>query len=154
VQDLLPQHVLRAVVSQQDVPCDLLNCGHLFADLKSVKPNTLNTWNTNTGWNSKLTPPTCNHRGYTAIASKLQPDDAFLLVSKIFDEFDKLCDKWGVTKIETIGAFALNVLASGPVQKTGALNTDTEPSRLDQAMHIGPQSAWKPGQRPTTCGRS
>lgn len=50
-------------------------CGHLFSDIV----------------------------GYTALASKLTADQTFILLSQVYEVFDRLCIKWGITKIETIG---------------------------------------------------
>jgi len=79
-QDLLPDHVLCECLlpsssKEKLLRGDNLLCGHLFSDVA----------------------------GFTAMASKMAPEDAFLMVSQLFRVFDGLCDKWRVTKIETVG---------------------------------------------------
>jgi len=37
------------------------------------------------------------------MSTGLTPQESFEFVASVFGEFDKICKKWGVTKIETIG---------------------------------------------------
>ena len=76
VQNLLPDHVFKALL-RGDVEnvVDDFTCGHLFLDLK----------------------------GFTQLSSLLTPEESFDFISSLFSSFDEICQKWGVTKIETIG---------------------------------------------------
>ena len=77
IQDLLPHHVIHAACTgkQFEAGGGTVLCGHMFADIV----------------------------GYTSLASKLKPSEAFHLLSDLYDRIDRLCNKWGITKIDTIG---------------------------------------------------
>jgi len=89
-QDLLPDHVLKRDLVKRRMQerrsfhgtpqksllsADNLTCGHLFADVA----------------------------GFTKLCAGLAPEQAFIVISELFKEFDNLCAKWGVIKVETIG---------------------------------------------------
>jgi class 3 adenylate cyclase len=74
---LLPHNVIMAAFKKEQSTkrSTSSTCGHMFADII----------------------------GYTSLASKLKPSEAFLLLSDLYDRIDQLCNKWGITKIDTIG---------------------------------------------------
>ena len=79
IRRLLPEHVFKAYLSSElHTICDENVCGHLFLDLK----------------------------GFTEMSKQLTPEESFAFLSSLFGAFDECCAKWGVVKIETIGAFA------------------------------------------------
>lgn len=76
VQNLLPDHIFQALVKGNlESVADEFVCGHFFLDLK----------------------------GFTQLSSSLTPEESFMFISSLFSSFDAICEKWGVTKIETIG---------------------------------------------------
>ena len=77
IQDLLPYHILTSAgeSSRDDLRTSSVTCGIMFVDIV----------------------------GFSALTDEVQSRDAFLLLSYLFDFFDELCDKWGITKIDTIG---------------------------------------------------
>jgi adenylate cyclase len=53
--------------------------------------------------------------GFTAIAEAQSPEDTVAMLNKLFTEFDKICERFGVEKVRTIGDGYM-VIAGAPIE--------------------------------------
>ena len=93
--------------------------------------------------------------GFTTNSHDLPPSEVTALLAKIFEEFDAICKRHGVTKVKTIGdaylavAFSNDQESEGSSQESGQVSqrTGESASRLAQSAleMVGAQFTWPNG---------